>query len=583
MHYSRVPKAVWRERIRIRIRIAESMGLNTVSTYVFWNYHETVRGEFDFSGEKDVAEFVRMVGEEGMKAIVRPGPYVCAEWDLGGLPAWLLAEPGVRLRSTDPRYLEPAKAWMKRMGEILRPLSVSEGGPVLMVQVENEFGNFGRDPEYLKELEGALRAGGYQGILFTGDGPMAGLLRGGGLPGMLKAVNFGRDADGAFEILKAVSPAQPAFNAEFWVGWFDAWEGPHHLVDTRQKVEDFRYLMQSGASFNLYMFHGGSTRGLWTGANWDKSYRPTTCCYDYGAPLDESGRPTHLYHSFRSLIQEAEGERKLPEILAQKAPGSLGTLVLTERRLLLEGLAKGPGFPEMKTMEMLGQSTGMMLYRCEVSGPLEGSLDLAGVKDRVHVLLDGRVVGIGGRSVPNGAVEVVVPDGNHRLELLVENMGRINYGKHLLEERKGIQGGLSLGGRTLGPFEHVCLPMQEPPADGFSKIEEGGQEGSTGGAQGDSGGNVPETSQVTYFRSRFSVSEPVDTWLDLRGFGRGMVWLNGIHLGRYWKAGPPQSVFVPACWMKKGEDNELIVLEMEAKEIPTRIPTVAKPLWGSAP
>jgi beta-galactosidase len=468
IHYPRVPKAEWGNRIRM----AKAMGLNTVSTYVFWNLHELKRGVFDFSGEKDVAEFVRTCAAEGMKVIVRPGPYVCAEWDSGGLPAWLLAEPGIKLRSTDPRYLEPAKAWMKRMGEMLQPLSVAQGGPVLMVQLENEFGNFGKDPEYLKELEKALRDGGYKGILFTDDGPMPRLLRDGGLPGMLKAVNFGRDAEGSFQVLKAASPDQPAFNAEFWVGWFDQWESPHHFGDSRQKVEDFRHIMNSGASFNLYMFHGGSTRGLWTGANWAKTYRPTTCCYDYGAPLDESGRPTHLYHSFRSLIQRAEGERKLTDVPVQAATGSIGTIPLMESRPLLGVLPKGEVFPEMKTMELLGQTTGMILYRSQISGPVEGTLELGGVKDRVHVHLDGKVVGVSGRSTQNGAVAVAVQEGNHSLDLLVENMGRINYGLHLLEERKGISGDLSLGDRKLGPFEHIRLDMQSPPMEGFVKIEE---------------------------------------------------------------------------------------------------------------
>lgn len=460
MHYSRVPRGEWRNRIRM----AKAMGLNTVSTYVFWNYHETKRGEFDFTGEKDVAEFVKLIGEEGMKAIVRPGPYVCAEWDLGGLPAWLLAEPGMNLRSTDPRFLEPAKAWMKRMGEMLQPLSVAKGGPVLMVQLENEYGNFGKDAAYLTELERALRSGGYTGLIFTADGASPGTLRNGGLPDVLKAANFGGNAESAFRALKEVSPSQPAFTAEFWVGWFDQWERPHHFIGSQEKMKDFEFLMRTGASFNLYMFHGGSTRGLWSGANREDGYRPTTDCYDYSAPLDEAGRPTEKYEVMRWTIQRSLKEEKLPEVPKTPAPASIGSLEFKERLSLPDALPKAMETGAPKTMESLGQSTGFLLYRTEVEGPLDGELALGQVKDRVHVMLDGAVLGISGRSTKTGAVSVKIPEGTHKLDLLVENMGRINYGSFMHGERKGLEGPLKLGEKELGPFEHVCLPMQEVPS-----------------------------------------------------------------------------------------------------------------------
>lgn len=560
IHYPRVPRAEWRSRIRM----AKAMGLNTVCTYVFWNLHETKRGEFDFAGEKDVSEFVKVCGEEGMKAIVRPGPYVCAEWDLGGLPAWMLAEPGVQLRSTDPRFLDPAKAWMKRMGEMLQPLSVAKGGPVLMVQLENEYGNFGKDAGYLKEMETAFRSGGYTGTLFTADGASAGALRNGGLPGMLKAANFGGGAESAFRKLKDVAPEQPAFTAEFWVGWFDQWEKPHHFIDSQEKMADFEFLMRTGASFNLYMFHGGSTRGLWTGANWADRYRPTTDCYDYAAPLDESGRPTEKYDAMRWTIQRALKNEKLPEVPKLPAPASIGEIRLTEYCRLLDALPKGETSATLRTMEELGQSTGFLLYRTTVEGPLEGELALGQVKDRVHVFLDGAVLGLSGRSTRNPAVPVKLPAGSHKLDLLMENMGRINYGKFMNDERKGLAGPITLGGKDLGPFEHIGLPMQEPPTGTYQAIKDG---------------TIP--GKATLLRGHFKIGHSCDTWLDMRGFGRGIVWLNGRNLGRYWKAGPSQGVFLPGCWMKTEDGNEIVVLEIEAEACPAKVPTSAKAIWGN--
>ena len=509
-----------------------------------------------------MAAFVKLCGDAGMKAIVRPGPYVCAEWDLGGLPAWLLAEPGIKLRSTDARFLDPARAWMKRMGTMVQARSVAQGGPVLMVQLENEFGNFGADPEYLAELEKALRSGGYQGTVFTGDGPSETELRNGGRPGMLKAVNFGRNAERAFQTLRKVSPGQPDFTAEFWVGWFDQWGKPHHLIDAQEKLKDLDRMMRKGASFNLYMFHGGSTRGLWTGANWESRYWPTTDSHDYCAPLDESGRPTEKYHAFRSVIQSALKTETLPQVPKIPDPASIGTLTLTEQCRLMDAVPEGKTNPVLQTMEDLGQTTGFILYRTTVEGPLEGQLALGQVKDRVEVLLDGKLIGISGRSTGGAAISLKVPAGRHRLDLLVENMGRINYGGKMLDERKGLSAPVMIGGKELGPFEQIGLPMQSPPIANFEEVEEGKTHGS-----------------VTLYRGRLDIGSPADTWLDMRGFGRGMVWFNGRNLGRYWKAGPSQTIFLPSCWMKVQGENEIVVLELESDTPPMKVETSAKAGW----
>lgn len=560
MHYPRVPKEEWRNRIVM----AKAMGLNTICTYVFWNLHESKRGEYDFSGERDVLAFVKLCGELGMHAIVRPGPYVCAEWDLGGLPAWLLAEPGIKLRSTDPRYLDPAKAWMKKMGGMLQPLSVAQGGPLLMVQIENEFGNFGADPEYLEALQAALRSGGYQGTVFTCDTASEKALQNGGRLGVLQATNFGGGAEKAFQNLQKVSPGQPNLTMEFWVGWFDQWGRPHHLIEPQEKLADLEWMMRTGASFNLYMFHGGTTRGLWTGANWEGHHRPITCSYDYSAPLDESGRPTAKYYAFRSMIQDALKGEGLPEVPSIASTGSIGPIQLTEQCRLIDAIPSGQISTALQTLETLSQTTGFLSYRMMLEGPLEGELGLGSVKDRVYVVMDGKLQGISGRSTNGSATVLKVPEGSHRLDLLVENMGRINYGNQILEERKGLTSPILFAGKELGPFEQVGLPMQHPPLGKYEEIKQGKTFGS-----------------ATLYRGKFEIGSPCDTWLDTRGFGRGMIWFNGRSLGRFWKAGPSQAVFLPGCWMKNEGENEIVMLELESEISPSSLPTSAKAIWGN--
>ena len=561
LHYCRIPRVEW----PARLAVANSMGINTVSTYVFWNLHERRRGVFNFEGEIDFGAFITACQKQGMKVIVRPGPYVCAEWELGGIPGWVLAERDVKLRSTDPRFLDPAKRWMRTVGELLAPLSAEKGGPVLMVQLENEYGAYGSDAEYLRAIEGALREGGYDGKVFTCDAASKKALRNGGLDQMFKAVNFGRDAPRAFRTLEQVAPGQTRFTAEHWVGWFDQWGRPHHVVETRAKAADLEWMMTNGVSFNMYMFHGGTTRGFWTGANWDGRYRPTTTSYDYSAPLDESGRPTPKYHAFRSIITKYLPKGSVPDVPDIDPPGTIGSLPLTENRALLGAVPPGEVREPPVTMEQLGQITGFMLYRTKIDGPVDDPLVLGEVKDRAHVVVDGKLVGIAGRSVDRATVELALGSGPHRLDILVENMGRINYGQEMNEERKGLAGPVKLGDQEISRFEHVSLPLDVPPGDGFDEIP------------GD--GRIADCPVL--LRGKFR-AQPVDTWLDLRGFGRGAVWLNGINLGRYWSIGPQQTLFVPAVWLRGDGDNEICVLELEKQDCPLTIPTVDEAIWSVA-
>ena len=310
MHYPRIPREYW----RARLKMAHAMGLNTISTYVFWNLHEPKPGVYDFSGQLDVAEFIREAQEEGLHVILRPGPYVCAEWDLGGLPSWLLADPQIILRSDDPKFMQPVERWLERLGQELAPLQATRGGPIFAVQVENEYGSFDNDKQYMRHIYDLIAAAGFgESLLYTADGPEQ--LPNGTLSGVPAVVNFGPgETKKAFAALAKFRPGQPLMAGEYWAGWFDHWGGKHAATDTAEQVRDLKWMLAQGYSVNLYMFHGGTTFGFMNGANFGKGYEPDTTSYDYDAALDESGRPTKKYFEFREVIAAANPTVKSPEV-----------------------------------------------------------------------------------------------------------------------------------------------------------------------------------------------------------------------------------------------------------------------------
>src|SRR5579864_7442864 len=310
MHYERIPREYWRDRLRK----ARAMGLNTISTYVFWNVHEPKPDVFDFSGQLDVAAFVRMAQEEGLYVILRPGPYACAEWDLGGLPAWLLADPNIVLRSSDERFLGPAENYLKRLGRELAPLQITRGGPILEVQVENEYGSFGNDHEYMKRILAAIRnAGLNEVLLYTADG--GDQLPAGTLPDIHAVVNFGPgDAKSEFAKLQKFRLGKPVMSGEYWDGWFDHWGAKHEVRNAQDDAKELDWILSQGYSINLYMFHGGTSFGFMSGANWDHStYEPDVTSYDYDSPVSESGALTKKFYAFRDVIAKHQPGVALPE------------------------------------------------------------------------------------------------------------------------------------------------------------------------------------------------------------------------------------------------------------------------------
>jgi beta-galactosidase len=559
MHYSRIPRAYWHDRLRK----ARAMGLNTVSTYVFWNYHELTPGHYDFSGQRDIAAYVRAAQEEGLFVILRPGPYVCAEWDLGGYPAWLLADTATVLRSTDPKFTRPAERWLDRLGKELSPLLATRGGPIIAVQVENEYGSFDDDKDYLRWQLGALRHAGFgDALLYTADGDVQ--LPRGTLPELPAVVNFGPgEADSAFARLHDFRPRGPLMSGEYWAGWFDQWGRPHHHTDAEQQTRELDWMLSRGYSVNMYMFHGGTSFGFMNGANGSPGahdYLPQTTSYDYDASLDESGRPTPKYYVFRDVISRHHPGDALPPVPDSPPPVELPAFALDEIAPLSAVLGKGMEMERPESMEELGQSYGYILYRTHVpaGGTDEAELVVDEVRDYARVYVNDSLVGTLDRRLGQNRLPVRIPAVGATLDILVENMGRINFTKALRGERKGLTHAVTLGGRVLTRWEVFPLPMNSLDGLAFEHASASDMKG------------------PAFYRGTVIVNDPGDTFLDMRGWGKGTVWINGHHLGRFWKIGPQQSLYVPGPWLKPGA-NEVVVFDLDVPRRRT-LAGVTKPI-----
>jgi beta-galactosidase len=556
IHYARVPREYWRDRLR-KIR---ALGLNTICTYMFWNLHEPQPGVFNFEGNLDAAAFLRMAQEEGLWVSLRPGPYVCAEWDFGGLPSWLLATPDIKVRTRDPRFLDPARRYLREVGRQLAPLQITRGGPILMMQVENEYGNFGQDHVYLRAIEQMIRDAGFDVTLFTSNGSWPDALSGGTLPDALSVINFGDNSDPAREFANFAKSRQhvPRMCGEFWVGWFDHWGEQHHVTPPAHSARGLEWMLSQGISVNLYMVHGGTTFGFMNGANWDSSYEPDISSYDYDAPLDEAGRPTAKFHALHEVIRKhLPPGTELPALPEPLPMIEIPSIQLAESADL-EPLLRDPIPSERpQTMEALGQSYGFTLYRTKIEQATHGRLEVTEAHDYALFLQGPKLLGSLDRRLNETGLEVELAAGAP-LDILVENLGRTNYGPHLGKDLKGITERVTLAGKELTGWEIYRLPLTDLSALRFGP------------------GHKPAPA---FYRGSFELETVGDTFLDMRGWGKGNVCVNGHNLGRYWHIGPQQSLFVPAPWLKRGK-NEVIVLDL--LEVSTRSLQGRKdPLWGN--
>jgi beta-galactosidase len=540
MHSPRIPRAYW----RARLRMAKAMGLNTVTAYAFWNEHEEQPGVFDFTGQHDVAEFIREAQSEGLYVILRPGPYVCAEWEWGGYPAWLLKQHDIVVRSSDPKYMEPARRWLMRLGKELAPLQVGNGGPIVAVQVENEYGSFGNDHSYMEQIHRALVDAGFdKALLYTADGPEE--VPDGSLPELPAVINFGRGgAKDGFALLHKLRPEGPFMSGEYWAGWFDHWGEKHHTTNAKQQREEadeLGWMLSQGYSVSIYMFNGGTNFGWMNGANIEgKKYQPTVTSYDYDAPLDESGRPTPKYALYRETIEKATGITP-PPVPPVEPTIAVPAFHLDASASLWHTLPRPIESVQVQSMEDLGQAYGYILYRTTVTKPTRGELVLDQLHDYAKIYANSVLIGTLDRRLEQDRLGVDLKEPNTRLDILVENGGRINFTQAMRYERKGITEQVTLAGKPLTGWKIYPLPMKDPGKLGFSDAA---------------------CSGPCFYRGTFNLNKTGDTFLDTDQFTKGFVWVNGHELGRFWEIGPQKALYLPGVWLRTGK-NEVIIFDLE--------------------
>ncbi len=543
MHYFRVHQDLWLDRFEK----AKAMGLNAIETYMPWNLHEPQKGRFDFKGILDFERYIRLAGEMGFMVLVRPGPYICAEWEFGGFPAWLTTVSGLKLRCFNKPYLQQVEDYYNEILPRLKKLQWNEGGPVIAIQVENEYGSFGQDKQYLQFIKDLYDKHGMKVIQFTSDGPTDLMLTGGTLPDVWKTANFGSRPNEAFAKLREYESG-PVMCMEFWNGWFDHWGEEHHVRGFDDAVKSLKEMLDSGAHVNFYMFHGGTNFGFLNGANCaNGEYQPTVGSYDYDAPLSEAGDPNAKFQAYREVIAEyVPGLLDIP-VPAASTKKAYGKVNLTKSASLFGNLASIGNMHSVThtaTMEELGQNFGFILYSKKLAGPVaDATLTLQHPRDRAVVFIDGKETAVIYRNDKKHSLELQIPPEGVLIDVLVENMGRVNYGDNIGDARKGIVDGIRINGQFQFGWDICSLPLDDLSGLKFAE--------------------TPECSGPGFFKAVFSVDEPCDTFLKVPGGKKGVCWINGFNLGRYWEVGPQQTMYVPAQLLKKG-DNEIIVFEQHA-------------------
>ena len=560
LHYPRIPRPYWEHRIQM----CKALGMNTICLYVFWNIHEQREGQFDFTGNKDIAAFCKLAQKHGMYVIVRPGPYVCAEWEMGGLPWWLLKKKDIRLREQDPYFMERVEKFMSKVGEQLAPLTIQHGGPIIMVQVENEYGSYGEDKPYVSAIRDIVRKSGFTDVtLFQCD--WASNFTRNGLDDLVWTMNFGTGSniDDQFRHLRELRPQTPLMCSEFWSGWFDKWGARHETRPAEEMVANIDEMLSKGISFSLYMTHGGTSFGHWAGAN-SPGFAPDVTSYDYDAPINEYGVATPKYYTLRKTMQKyADG--KLPAVPKPAAPQiSVPKFNLTEYVPLARGVDSMLSSRNPLTFEELDMGWGTVAYSTklpEVAG--SSVLTLNDAHDYALVYVDGRYIGRTDRVRNENAVALPPVKKGSVMTIVVEGMGRINFGR-AIKDYKGLTGAVTISADVDG--DEVTWNLKDWTMCTIPDSYENAVRALAGKT-----GKVPAelnlSTRAGYYRGTFNLKKTGDTFMDMETWGKGLVYVNGHALGRFWSIGPQQTLYVPGCWLKKGT-NEVVVLDVVGPRSP---------------
>ncbi len=547
LHPARIPHEYWRHRIQM----TKAMGCNAIAVYVFWNYHETVPGVFDFtSGNHNIAEFIRICKEEGMWVLFRPGPYVCGEWDFGGIPPYLLKIPDIKLRCMDSRYMAAVTRFINKMSNEIKPFLVTNGGPILMVQIENEYGSYANDRVYMNTLKKRWLDNGINVPFYTADGPTKYMLEAGSLPGVAVGLDSGND-EVDFKLAAEMNPNVPVFSSETYPGWLTHWGEKWARPDTNQLKKRMTFLLKNKKSFNFYVIHGGTNFGYTAGANAfsPTQYQPDITSYDYDAPINEQGQPTAKYYMLRNMISQYV-TYKIPDVPTAKKVIDFSDVKLDVFTSAWNSLPAPKITPQPQPMENFGQYSGYILYRTKLIGHKSGKLFINEPHDYALVFLNGKFIDTVNRDGGNWTVTLPKTDvADPQLDILVEGMGHINFAQYMID-RKGITDRVTLNGMTLMNWETYNLPMDEKNIQALKA------------------GTVADSTRGIFFKGNFELSETGDTFIDMSNFKKGVVWVNGHNIGRHWYIGPQYHLYCPASWLKKGK-NEIMVFDLLQQESAT--------------
>jgi beta-galactosidase len=544
MHPARIPKQYWRHRIQM----AKAMGCNTIAVYIFWNYLETSSGVFDFTSEnRNIAEFIRICKEEKMWVLLRPGPYVCAEWDFGGLPSYLLKIPDIKLRCMDRRYMSAVTRYVNRLSKEVVQLQCNNGGPILMVQIENEYGSYANDRKYLLTLKKLWRQNKIAVPFYTADGATPFMLEAGSIDSAAIGLDSG-GSDDDFAQATIKNSNMPSFSSETYPGWLTHWKEKYAKTSTADIVKEVTYLLDHKKSFNLYVVHGGTNFGFTAGANAfsETQYQPDITSYDYDAPINEQGQPTEKYFALRDLISKYVSY-KIPDVPKAISAIEIPAFSLTAFTTVWKNLPKPIASPQPKPMEDFDQKSGFILYRTKLIGHKSGKLTITEPHDYAMIFLNGKLIDTIFRDGGKWTIDLPKTDVKDPvLEIFVEAMGHINFAQYMVD-RKGITDRVTLNGMTLTDWEIFPLPMDEKfIASLKATYPEGNHDG-------------------IFFKGNFELNEAGDTYIDMSNYQKGVVWVNGHNLGRYWNVGPQFHLYCPANFLKKGK-NEVIVFDLHQQQ-----------------